>query len=94
MPAKKIRQQLRFTGRVQGVGFRYTANIIAQSLGLTGWVFNDFDGSVLMQVQGTQSAIDMLIEKLRNGSFIEIDNVERTDMAVDTDERSFRVKSW
>ncbi|MCR5613061.1 acylphosphatase [Treponema sp.] len=92
--ADKIRQQLRFTGRVQGVGFRYTANIIAQNLGLTGWVFNDFDGSVLMQVQGTKNGIDTMIERLRNGSYIEIDNVERTDMAVDTDEHSFRVKSW
>ncbi len=92
--ADKIRQQLRFTGRVQGVGFRYTANIIAQNLGLTGWVFNDFDGSVLMQVQGTKNGIDTMIDRLRNGSYIEIDDVERIDLAVDTDERSFRVKSW
>lgn len=91
---KKIREQIRFTGRVQGVGFRYTANSVAQSLGLTGWVYNDFDGSVLMEAQGTKFEIDDLISQLQNGTFIEIDSVERTELPVDTNEKSFRIKSW
>ena len=60
----KIRQQLRFKGRVQGVGFRYTANQIAQKLGITGWVYNDYDGSVLMEAQGTKSQISQMINLL------------------------------
>ncbi|MBQ0002788.1 MAG: acylphosphatase [Treponema sp.] len=91
---KKIREQIRFTGRVQGVGFRYTANSVAQSLGLTGWVYNDFDGSVLMEAQGTKFEIDDLISQLQNGTFIEIDSVERTELPVDTSEKYFRIKSW
>ncbi|MBQ0162313.1 MAG: acylphosphatase [Treponema sp.] len=89
-----IRQQLRFKGRVQGVGFRYTANSVAQSLGLTGWVYNDFDGSVLMEVQGTKVEIDNLISRLESGTFIEIDSVDRTDLPVDTSEKYFKIKSW
>ena len=57
---KKIRQQLRFTGHVQGVGFRYTAYHLAQNIGITGWVYNDYDGSVLMQAQGTKEQISSL----------------------------------
>ena len=91
---KLIRQQLRFKGRVQGVGFRYTANSIAQSLGITGWVYNDFDGSVLMQAQGTKFEIDDLISRLQSGTFIEIDSVERTELPVDAAEKYFRIKSW
>lgn len=89
-----IRQQLRFKGRVQGVGFRYTANSVAQSLGLTGWVYNDFDGSVLMEVQGTRAEIDNLISRLESGTFIEIDSVDKTDLPVDTSEKYFKIKSW
>lgn len=91
---KLIRQQLRFKGRVQGVGFRYTANSVAQSLGITGWVYNDFDGSVLMEAQGTKFEIDDLISKLQSGTFIEIDSVERTELPVDKNEKYFRIKSW
>lgn len=38
---EKVRKFLTFTGRVQGVGFRYTAEYLAQSIGLTGWVRNE-----------------------------------------------------
>ena len=40
---KTIRKHLIFSGRVQGVGFRYRAMNIAQMLGLTGWVKNRWD---------------------------------------------------
>ena len=39
-------------GRVQGVGFRYSARYCALELGLAGWVRNEWDGSVEMEVQG------------------------------------------
>ena len=41
-----IRQAMTFYGDVQGVGFRYTAYHIANSLGLTGYVHNEWDGTV------------------------------------------------
>ncbi len=92
--AKKVRYQLRFYGQVQGVGFRYTANTLAQCIGITGWVMNDFDGTVLMQAQGTESQIENLIDRLHNGVYIEIANIEKTPLSVDTDERSFRIRGW
>ncbi|WP_407436134.1 acylphosphatase [Treponema sp.] len=89
-----IRQQIRFFGSVQGVGFRYTANNIAQSLGITGWVLNDYDGTVLMEAQGTKSEIENLISRLNDGTFISIDRVEKNDLPVDTSEKYFRIKGW
>ncbi|MCQ2575759.1 MAG: acylphosphatase [Treponema sp.] len=89
---KKIRQQLRFYGRVQGVGFRYTAQHAAYSLGLTGWVLNDYDGSVLMEVQGTKEKILKMIEMLENGVFIEIDSIDKTELPVLEYESSFHIK--
>lgn len=88
----KIRQQLRFKGRVQGVGFRYTANQIAQKLGITGWVYNDYDGSVLMEAQGTKSQISQMINLLEKGTFIEIDSIDKIDLQIEQNEQSFRVK--
>ena len=89
---KKIRQQLRFTGHVQGVGFRYTAYHLAQNIGITGWVYNDYDGSVLMQAQGTKEQISSLTNSLEDGTFIQIDNTERTEIPVDLKERTFKIR--
>lgn len=51
------RLHLRYAGQVQGVGFRWTAQHTARDLGLTGWVLNAWDGSVVMEVQGTDEQI-------------------------------------
>ena len=86
------RFSLRFTGRVQGVGFRWTAQTLANSLGLTGWVSNEWDGSVLMEVQGAPSSIQKLIDGLERGMFIEIDNIEREEIPLIDHEFSFKIK--
>lgn len=87
-----IRLQLRFIGRVQGVGFRWTARNIADSLGLTGWVLNDWDGSVLMEVQGKKETIEKLIEGLERGTFIKIERIEREQIPLTEYEHSFKIK--
>ena len=53
----EVRKRIVFYGRVQGVGFRYTAKRLAQSLGLTGWVKNEYDGTVVMEIQGREPMI-------------------------------------
>ena len=52
-----IRRRWRFTGTVQGVGFRYYARAAALHLGLTGWVANNWDGSVTLEAQGERAAL-------------------------------------
>lgn len=54
----------RFTGTVQGVGFRWTCREIARELGLTGWVRNEYDGSVSLELQGEGADIAAFFTKL------------------------------
>ncbi len=50
MPAR----QIFYTGRVQGVGFRYATKRLALGFDVTGWVRNLADGRVEMQVMAAQ----------------------------------------
>lgn len=86
------RYRLRFYGSVQGVGFRFTASHAANMYRLTGYVKNEYDGSVTCEVQGKEADIEQLIATIYHGRFIEIDRVDRTPMEIDNDERSFEVR--
>lgn len=87
-----IRQEIRFVGNVQGVGFRYTAKYVARALGLTGWVYNDYDGSVLMEVQGNPETIESLIFKIEQRPFIIIENIEKKNIPLIKNEGEFYIK--
>jgi acylphosphatase len=54
-------------GRVQGVGFRYWVVRRASGLGLTGWVANEYDGSVRCVAEGDAGALDQFEDLLRMG---------------------------
>lgn len=54
-----------FVGRVQGVGFRYTALRIAKRFRLTGFVRNKPDGTVEMLAQGPLGKVDDCIDEIR-----------------------------
>lgn len=87
----EVRKHIVFHGRVQGVGFRYTAKYLAQSLELTGWVRNEYDGTVTMEVQGREALINKLLEGLNRGHFITIDWMDTTEIPLE-EERAFRVR--
>ena len=70
-----VRKRMRFFGWVQGVGFRWRARNAAESLGCTGWVSNEFDGSVLMELQGTEEQIDRVILAVEQGRYVRIENM-------------------
>ena len=55
-----------FSGRVQGVGFRYTARRIADRYHLAGWVKNLPNGTVEAFFQGTESDIQGCIDELKD----------------------------
>ena len=86
-----VRKQIRFVGRVQCVGFRYSAMYFAQDLGLTGWVQNEWDETVIMEVQGPEEDIEKLIRKLHNKPPIRIDNMGILDIPIKK-ERGFHVR--
>lgn len=91
MPAQTVRYYLSFKGRVQGVGFRYRTQMIAGDLGLTGWVRNEYDGSVAMEVQGTLVGIYRLIDTLENDRWIRIDEKYMNEIPTEAGETQFRI---
>lgn len=54
-------------GRVQGVGYRASAQYKAQDLNLTGWVRNLRDGRVEVVAEGEQENIAQFIQWCRKG---------------------------
>ena len=76
---EKIRKHFYFSGRVQGVGFRYRSYYIAQSMGLTGWVRNLWDDRVEM------------VERLSQQSFVEIEGIEAREIPLE-EEFGFHVR--
>ena len=86
-----IRRRISFYGCVQAVGFRWRAMHAAQLYGATGWVRNEYDGSVTMEIQGTQADIDAVVTSLNNDDYIRIDRMDSRDIPTDPDERRFRV---
>ena len=58
------RIHVRFVGQVQGVGFRWTSQRVAFDLGLTGWVKNEPDGSVRMELQGPDEEVSTFFTRL------------------------------
>lgn len=90
--SEKVRYRILFDGRVQGVGFRYTARETANMLGLTGWVCNQYDGTVLMEVQGTRETIQKMFLQLERAPFIEIMSAEKTEIPLSKSDIYFEVR--
>lgn len=80
-------------GRVQDVGFRYTAISVAFKFNLTGWIKNLEDGSVYMEIQGNPEILDSFLNKLENSNrFIRIDNTLYKIIDTIDNESSFKIK--
>lgn len=86
-----IRRHITFTGYVQGVGFRYRARHAANLYGCTGWVRNEWDRSVTMEIQGEEDNIDRVIQAIRAGRYVEIERMDSRQIPLE-DERDFRTE--
>ena len=71
-----ISAKININGKVQGVWFRDYVKRSAKELNLTGWVKNNSDGSVSVEVEGKKEIVKQLIDKIRVGSPLSrVDNV-------------------
>lgn len=65
--------QVTYSGRVQGVGFRYTAQSVASDFAVTGYVKNLPNGEVELAAEGVREEVGAFLEALaqRMGGYIQ-----------------------
>lgn len=76
------RMVVHYSGRVQGVGFRYTAKKVAAGFELVGTIANLPDGRVKLVVEGLRPELEEFRAALRAAGlagFIQDERVEWTD---------------
>ena len=92
-----IRKRFVFIGRVQGVGFRYLTRRAADLIGVIGWVRNERDGSVILEIQGTEEQVDgvMLALKhmiIKRGRYVRIESIDEEEVPLVADETGFKTR--
>lgn len=81
------------TGNVQGVGLRVFAKEQATNLGVTGWIKNMPDGTVNLEMQGNQEAIDKLTAVIKKGNFIiKVETMDIEEIATVDKDEAFVIK--
>jgi len=69
------------SGKVQGVGFRYSALKKANELGIKGYVRNKSDGTVYIEIEGEPETLDFFIMWCKNGpSWSQVNDVYIEDI--------------
>jgi acylphosphatase len=67
MQGERKAMLVRIRGRVQGVSFRIWTREEAESLGLSGWVRNEADGSVRALIVGSEAAVAAMLDRFWKG---------------------------
>lgn len=87
-----IRRRVSYQGNVQGVGFRATARGVARGWPVTGWVRNEPDGTVLLEVQGEVKAVEGMLTALRQRMEGNIRGENTAEIGVVEGEVEFRIE--
>lgn len=80
-----------FIGRVQGVGFRFTASRVANRYGLSGFVRNMPDGTVEMLAQGRSDDIDHCLRDINESFFGYIRETNIEELAFNPQHTEFKI---
>ena len=83
---KTQRITVRYEGRVQGVGFRFTVINLSRNFEVTGFVRNEFDGSVTLAAEGEEGQLMGLLQAVRNSSLAEYITKEQASRSSATGE--------
>lgn len=83
------RYRVKFSGRVQKVGFRLEVCELAKRLGLTGWCRNLDNGDVLAEFQGPTERIDFLLAFMESLKRIKIREKTVEEIAILPEETGF-----
>ncbi|RKQ37608.1 acylphosphatase [Oceanobacillus halophilus] len=82
------------SGRVQGVGFRYSVQRIALQQNIKGWVRNNPDGKVELEVEGRSEDVHTFLKKMNKGlnPFIRMDEIDVLSTSEDQGYKNFSIK--
>ncbi|MFQ6616172.1 MAG: acylphosphatase [Fidelibacterota bacterium] len=84
---------IRIEGRVQMVGFRWFVRQWADDLGLSGWVRNNPDGSVGVEVEGNKEKVETLVTYLKEGpKLARVEHVKVDSKPFENRFRSFEIR--
>ncbi|MEO1277391.1 MAG: acylphosphatase [Planctomycetota bacterium] len=84
-----VRTAVRYSGRVQGVGFRATARALAQVRPVTGLVRNEADGTVWLEAQGEPEDVRSLLDAIAQAMHGRIAHAGHEDLPVREHEAGF-----
>lgn len=86
-----VRVTVYFSGRVQGVGFRFTATHIARGYAVTGWVRNLADGRVELCAEGDRGEVNRYLQELGDRMALNIRSTERAEQSATGEFDGFKV---
>ncbi len=93
MVSKLRRVGLTATGMVQGVGFRFFVQHAAQARRLTGYVKNQYDGSVQIEIQGPEEKVRAFLQVMGLGPRLgRIDHLKLSELEWIPEENDFNIK--
>ena len=85
-------KRIQVYGKVQGVFFRATSKTMADDLKLAGWVKNEADGTVLLEVEGPEALVEKMLDWCRQGpTFSRVDDVLDQKVAL-KDYKGFQIR--
>ena len=87
-----IRLTVHYTGRVQGVGFRFTTVNVARQVDVTGYVQNLPDGSVRMVAEGEAPTVRAFADAVKNRFSRNITHADESQCQATGEFKRFEVK--
>jgi acylphosphatase len=91
MADDRVRYRVRYRGYVQGVGFRMTAVSQSRGLSVNGFVRNEADGSVLMDVEGAAADVKEVMRRIDSAMRDNIDDTIVESMPLRGEKTGFRI---
>jgi acylphosphatase len=76
------------SGRVQGVNFRWNTKIVADNLGVKGWVRNLPDGRVEIVAEGDEDKIKKFLDYVKKGPILA--RVDKVDVEEEEYKKEFK----
>jgi acylphosphatase len=86
------RRTVYYTGRVQGVGFRYETRFLAHQFEVTGYVQNLDDGRVLLVAEGTKDELERFLAKIAEAMGRHIRNTSGSTSSATGEFNEFRIE--